>query len=260
MAAEPDLLESVSSSYAAARKYWTRASALIAQATFRIDRGTTEETLASLNERLKLNEEQRLTLSALAANKPGAAFIDERVQDINRAAYHRSAFLLNALVQFLFVDVASTFFVTLPQIKYTLIIANLMLAGLAQATLREAFNAMLAGPNALPPKRIFFGLFPNREYNRAVKKNSRPYARHAWRENSLYRPAYFVNAGSIFLGAQFIIPLEKLIFPFGFLIGKIMGLFTTAVMIFDIWRGIRAGDDARLAREKEVSVYKDLNI
>lgn len=260
MANEPDLLESLSSSYGAVRKYWTRASSLLAMATFRINRGTIEETLASLNERFKLDEEQRLTLSALAADKPGAAFIDEKVQDINRAAFHRSAFMLNAITQALFVDVASTFFVTFPQLKYVLVIANLLLAALAHFTLSQAFYAMLAGPNALPPKRIFFGLFSNPEYNRAVKKNSRPHARAAWREQSLYRPAYFINAGAIFLGAQFIIPLEKLIFPFGFLIGKVMGLFTTAVMIFDIWRGIRASDDARMFREREVSVYRDLNI
>lgn len=260
MANEPDLLGSLSSSYGAVRKYWMQASSLLAMATFRIDRGTTEETLASLNERFKLDEEQRLTLSALAANKPGAIYIDEKVQDINRAAFHRSAFLANALVQLLFVDVASTFYVSFPLLKYALVFANLLLAGLAHFSLSQSFGAMLGGPNALPPKRIFFGLFSNPEYNRAVKKNSRPHARAAWREQSLYRPAYFINAGAIFLGAQFIIPLEKLMFPFGFLIGKIMGLFTTAVMIFDIWRGIRAGDDARLFREREVSVYRDLNI
>ena len=260
MANEPDLLQSVSSSYAAARGWWSRISTFIAAATFHISRGTPEETLAALNTRFKLDEEQRLTLSALSANKPGATFIDEQVQDINRAAYHRSAFLMNALTQALFVDIASPFYLSLPQIKVALVLANLLLAGLAHFTLSQTFGKMLAGPNALPPKRILFGLFSNPEYNRAVKKNSRPYARRAWMENSLYRPAYFFNAGAIFLGAQFIIPLEKLIFPFGFIIGKIMGLFTTVIMIFDIWRGIRAGDDARIFREKEVAVYRDLNI
>jgi hypothetical protein len=103
-------------------------------------------------------------------------------------------------------------------------------------------------------------MFPNRDYNRAVKKHSRPYARAAWREKSLYRPGYFFNAATIFLGAQFILAPEKLVFPIGFTIGKITGLFTTIVMVFDVWRGVRAGDDARLAREKEISVYRDLDI
>src|SRR4029077_12800504 len=34
--------------------------------------------------------------------------------------------------------------------------------------------ALLAGPNALPPKRFLWGLFRNRRYNKAVKKSSRP--------------------------------------------------------------------------------------
>ncbi len=75
-----------------------------------------------------------------------------------------------------------------------------------------------------------------------------------------YRPAYFFNAISIFIGSQFILPPEKLIFPFGLIIGKASGLFSTLVMMFDVWRGVRAGDDARLAREREVSVYRDLDI
>ena len=31
-------------------------------------------------------------------------------------------------------------------------------------------------------------------------------------------------------------------------------------MIFDIWRGMRAGEDARIAREREIAVYRDLDI
>jgi hypothetical protein len=126
--------------------------------------------------------------------------------------------------------------------------------------MHKHFRALLAGPNALPPKRFLWGLFRNRQYNRAVKKSSRPYAQSAWKEKSIYRPAYFLNALSIFLGSQFIIPPEKLIFPLGLIVGKLSGLFSTLVMVFDVWRGVRAGDDARMAREREVSVYRDLDI
>jgi hypothetical protein len=31
-------------------------------------------------------------------------------------------------------------------------------------------------------------------------------------------------------------------------------------MIFDVWRGVRAGEDARIAREREIAVYRDLDI
>jgi hypothetical protein len=44
------------------------------------------------------------------------------------------------------------------------------------------------------------------------------------------------------------------------IIGKVSGLFSTLVTMFDVWRGVRAGDDARLAREREISIYRDLDI
>jgi hypothetical protein len=87
--------------------------------------------------------------------------------------------------------------------------------------MRQHFRALLAGPNVLPPKRRLWGLLRNRNYNRAVKKSSRPYAQSAWKEKSVYRPAYFLNALTIFLGSQFIIPPGKLIFPLGLIVGKL---------------------------------------
>lgn len=259
---EPEsLLGTVTSHYAAARGAFARASSFLAWVTFRIPRGsTTLETIEELGRKRRLSEDERLTLQILVRDKAGAVFFDEKIQAINRAAYHRSAFVLNAFTQLLFVDVAAQLFLRLPELKLFLFAANLLIAAVAHFEMRSLFAALIAGPNALPPKRRFFGLFPNPEYNRAVKKNSRHYARSAWKEKSLYRPAYFVDAATIFLGGQFIIPLERLIFPFGFILGKITGLFTTLVMAFDIWRGVRAGEDARIAREREVAVYRDLDI
>lgn len=259
---EPEsLLGTVTSHYTAARGAFTRLSNFIAWVTFRIPKKETPlETIEELGKKRALSEEERLTLQSLVRTKPGVAFFDEKIQGINRAAYHRSAFLLNAFTQLLFVDVAAQLFLRLPELKLFLFAANLLIALVAHFEMRSLFAALIAGPNALPPKRRFFGLLPNPDYNRAVKKSSRHYARSAWKEKSIYRPAYFINAGSIFLGGQFIVPLEKLIFPFGFIIGKVTGLFTTIVMAFDIWRGVRAGDDARLAREREVAVYRDLDI
>lgn len=259
---EPEsLLGTVTSHYVAARGALTRLSSFIAWVTFRIPKGATPlETIDELGKKRSLSEEDRLTLQALVRDKAGVAFFDEKIQAINRAAYHRSAFTLNAFTQLLFVDVAAQLFLHLPELKLFLFAANLLIASIAHFEIRSLVASLIAGPNALPPKRRFFGLFPNPEYNRAVKKSSRHYARSAWKEKSLYRPAYFVNAGSIFLGSQFIVPLERIIFPFGFILGKITGLFTTLVMVFDIWRGVRAGEDARIAREREVAVYRDLDI
>lgn len=262
MASEPEnLIGSVTSHYAAARGFLSKLSAFLAKATFRIQKGASPgETIEELGKRFPLDEEQRLILQVLVRTKPGVAFLDEKIQNINRAAYHRSAFALNALTQLFFVDLAAQLYLSFPQLKVALVAANLLLALIAHSEMRGLFRALIAGPNALPPKRRFFGMLPNPEYNRAVKKHSRHYARSAWKEKSLYRPAYFLNAASIFLGAQFILPLERLIFPFGFLIGKATGLSTTVVMVFDLWRGMRAGEDARIAREREIAVYRDLDI
>lgn len=261
MGTEPEhLLDSVTSRYAMARSFLARLSTFVGQVTFKIKRGAPAETIEEISRKWKLDDERREFLIELGGTKAGAAFIDEKVQSINRGAFHRSAFALNALTHLGFVDLAAQLSVSLPQLKLALVAANLVLAGIAHVEMRQHFRALVAGPNALPPKRRFWGLFPNRRYNRAVKKSSRHYAKSAWKEKSLYRPAYFFNAISIFLGSQFIIPPERLIFPFGFIIGKITGLFSTLVSIFDVWRGVRAGEDARIAREREISVYRDLDI
>jgi hypothetical protein len=255
-----NFINSTRSHYAMARSLLISLSTFVGQVTFKIKRGTPDETIAEIGRKWKLDDKQRQFLTELGGTKTGAAFLDEKVQDINRGAFHRSAFALNAFTQLGFVDLAAQLSLTLPQLKLALVLANLIIAGIAHASIRQHFRALLAGPNALPPKRRLWGLLRNPKYNRAVKKSSRPYARSAWKEKSLYRPAYFLNGLSIFLGSQFIIPPEKLIFPLGFIVGKFSGLFSTLVMLFDLWRGVRAGDHARLAREREVSVYRDLDI
>ena len=260
MMMQPDRLSEAISRLAGPRRWLAGLTGFVTRATFRIKRGTPAETIAAVGARWKLSDRTRLALAERGMDRAGAAYIDEKVQAINRAAFHRSAFVLNAVVQLLFVDLAAQVGLAQPALKYLLVVANLGLAIWAHAEMRNCFRALIAGPNALPPKRRLFGLFGNPHYNRAVKKSSRPHARSAWREKSLYRSAYFVNAATIFLGSQFIIPPERLIFPFGFLIGKITGLIAMLVTLFDVWRGIRAGEDARIAREREVAVYRDLDI
>ncbi len=261
MGAEPEhFLSSLTSRYAMGRSFLARLSTLLGEVTFKIKRGTPPETIEEIGKKWKLDEKQRQFLLELGNTKAGAAFIDEKVESMNRGAFHRSSFVLNAITQLAFVDLAAQLYVSLPQLKLVFFAVNVILAATAHLQVLENFQALVAGPNALPPKRRFWGMFPNPKYNRAVKKSSRPYARSAWKETSLYRPAYFFNAISIFLGSQFVIPPEKVIFPLGFIIGKVSGLFSTLVLMFDVWRGVKAGDDARTAREREVSVYRDLDI
>lgn len=252
--------DTTASRLATTRRWLGRVSRVLSRITFRIKRGTPAETIAALDRQRRLPGAARLKLFELARTTAGAAFIDEKVQAINRAAFHRSAFAVNALTHLLFVDLAAQVSLSLPGLKYALVAANLALALLAHGEMRSHFRALLAGPKALPPKRRLWGLFANPHYNRAVKRGSRPHANSAWREKSLYRSAYFVNAAAVFLGSQFIIAPERLIFPFGFLLGKLTGLYALLVTMFDVWRGIRAGEDARIAREREVAVYRDLDI
>jgi hypothetical protein len=261
MGDEPEtLLGSVTSRFAMGRNFLARTTKLLGQATFKIKRGKPAETIEELGKQWTLDDRQRAFLLELGATKSGAAFIDEKVQGINRAAFHRSAFALNAFTHFFFVDLAAQLSFSLPQLKLALVAANLSLAGLAYFEMRRLFRSLVAGPNALPPRRRWGGLFSNPRYNKAVKKSSRHYAHSAWTAKTLYRPAYFANAVLIFLGSQFILAPGSLIFPVGFIIGKISGLLTTLVAVFDVWRGVRTGDDARVAREREVSVYRDLDI
>jgi hypothetical protein len=260
MADSDNLLDTVASSYANARGFIARANALFALVTFKIARGKPEESIADLDKKFGLDASQQQTLFELAARKGGPAYIDEKIQDMNRAAFHRSAFALNALAQLLLVDLPAQIGLSFFYMKLALVLANAVLALYAHVSLSWTLEDLIAGPDALPPKRRFFGLAVNPRYNKAVKNRSRPYAREAWKEKSLFRPAYFINAATIFFGTQFIVPLERLIFPFGMLFGKIIGLIATAITAFDIWRGVKAGDDARVAREREVSVYRDLNI
>ena len=255
-----NFIASMTSRYARARSFLTQLWTFVGQVTFKIKRGTQDETIAEIGKKWKLDAKQRQFLIELGGTKAGAAFIDEKVQNINREAFHRSAFALNAFTQLGFVDLAAQLSLSLPQLKLAFVLANLILAGIAHAAIRQHFRTLLAGPNALPSKRRLWGLLRNRNYNRAVKKSTRPYARSAWKEKSVYRPAYFLNALTIFLGSQFIIPPGKLIFPLGLIVGKLSGLFSTFVMVFNVWRGVKAGDDARVAREREISVYRDLDI
>ncbi len=254
-----NLIESLTLRYAMARGFFARLSEITGRATFRIKRGQPDETIAEIARRWKLDDRRRQFLVDLGRTKTGAAFIDQQVQDINRAAFHRSAFALNALTQVGFVDLPAQLSLSLPLLKASLAAANLILAWIAHAAMRRHVRALLAGPNALPPKRRLW-LFRNPKYNRAVRKSSRPLARSARLEKSVYRPAYFFNAISIFLGSQFILPPDKLIFPIGFIVGKLAGLFSTLVVLFDVWRGIRAGDNARMAREREIAAYRELDI
>ena len=86
MGAEPEhLLDSMTSRYAMARSFLARLSTFVGQVTFKIKGGTPAETIEEIGRKWKLDNEQRQFLVELGNTKAGAAFIDEKVQNINRA-------------------------------------------------------------------------------------------------------------------------------------------------------------------------------
>ena len=74
-----------------------------------------------------------------------AAFIDEKVANINRAAFHRSAFVLNAATHLIFVDLAAQLLLSVWELKAVLVALNLLLALIAAAAL-----ALLSGCTLMP--------------------------------------------------------------------------------------------------------------
>lgn len=191
------LIASVTSHYATARRLFTRSSSFLADATFAIRQGTPDQTIAALSEKCALSDADRQKLADLCARKGGAGFLAEKVADMNREAFHRSAFALNALVQLLCVDLGAQFSVSLPQLKFLLVFMNLFLAMVAHYARRKRLRELIAGPSRLPSRRRCFGMLPNKAYNKAVKRSSRPFAQAAWRENSVYKPAYYLNAATL---------------------------------------------------------------
>jgi len=131
-----NLIGAVTSRFAAARSLLTQTSVVFHQLTFSLAQGSHEETIAQLSERWKLSDQQRQFLTGLCSEKTGAAFFDEKIEEMNRGALHRSAFVLNAVAQLLFVDLGAQLYLSLPQIKWLFVAANLALAWIAHASIR----------------------------------------------------------------------------------------------------------------------------
>ncbi len=111
------IFDAVTSQYAIWRGVLTRAAGLFEQLTFRIPQGSSTETIAQLSQRWRLSEEKRQYLVGLCSEKVGATFFADKIEEMNRAALHRSAFALNAVTHLLFVDVGAQLYLSLPQIK-----------------------------------------------------------------------------------------------------------------------------------------------
>ena len=104
------IIDTVTSQFALWRGFFTRASGLFQKLTFRLPEGSSAETIEQLSQRYGLSEQQRQFLTGLSGDKAGAAFIADKIEEMNRASLHRSAFVLNAFTHLLFVDIGAQLF------------------------------------------------------------------------------------------------------------------------------------------------------
>ena len=138
-----NFIASMTSRYARARSFLTQLGTFVGQVTFKIKRGTQDETIAEIGKKWKLDAKQRQFLIELGGTKAGAAFIDEKVQDINRGAFHRSAFALNAFTQLGFVDLAAQLSLSLPQTQAGVCSGQPHSRRIAHAAMRQHFRRPL---------------------------------------------------------------------------------------------------------------------
>lgn len=222
--------------------------------TWQLQGRTDEELILSLSKRFNIKSEaDKQKLHALLETKEGKEFFHERVDAINRESFHRSAFAFNAAAQLAIVDMTSIL-LPLPwwQIKLGLAGVNGTLALYANHRVGREFKQLMRGPQKLPPKRWLFGMLRNRAYNKAVVGASKAYKRDAWRENILYRSAYFVNGATLVVGGQSNAPL---------LIGTAFNwLVTYPLAAANTWYGVTSGTNALRATQSQNATLGKLQV
>jgi len=109
---------------------------------------STNEKITSLTTYFKYDSDDKQELSKVEAEDGGKEFIYRKVNDVNRNASHRTAFVANALFQLLIVNVSSfslLSFVPASWFKILLIGANLAVAFIAWRRLRNSSQIGLFG-------------------------------------------------------------------------------------------------------------------
>ena len=230
------------------------------KATCQIVGATTEERIEALAKRFNKVAKNKQKLLYLLATAEGRQFVDQKIDTINREAFHRSAFFGNALVHAGFVNFSLLTLLPSYQLKLAFVGANLAISGFAHIQMRRELSRLVKGPQALPSKRKFFGLLKNKKYNKAVQASAKPHARQAWRERYLYRTGYFANAGLMFFGAEFLLAPDKLIPPISYVVSFATSLVTTPTAIINGWTGVKSLEASLQASMKENSTYKKYQI
>lgn len=166
------------------------------------------DKLDNLKTYFKLDNDEYLDLEKVQAEEDGVVFISRKVNDVNRNASHRTAFLANALFQFLLVNLSSMTllsFVPGSWFKVLLVGANLLIAFLAWRRIRNSRSQLLKGPRD-EPDWSFWGMFRSnrRKHNQHIKDLAEPH-KIRMRDERIFSILYAVNAVTIFFASQLIL-------------------------------------------------------
>lgn len=155
----------------------------------------------------KLDTNEQADIRKIYNEEDGEAFIDRKINDVNRSASHRTAFIANALAQLLLVNLSSVSllsFVPESWFKIILVGVNLLVAFLAWRRIRNSKSQLLKGPSE-EPNWSFWGMFRSnrRKHNKHVKDLAEPH-KIRMRDERIFSILYTVNAVTLFFASQLI--------------------------------------------------------
>lgn len=169
---------------------------------------STTNKFDSLKAYFKFDSDEQADLQKIQNEEGGEDFINRKINDVNENASHRTAFVANALAQFLLVNLSSISllsFVPESWFKVLLVCANLLMALFAWRRIRNSRSQLLEGPSE-EPNWSFWGIFRSnrRKHNQHVKDLSEPH-KIRMRDERLFSIMYMVNAVTLFFASQLIL-------------------------------------------------------
>ena len=156
----------------------------------------------------KFDSDEQAELQKIQNEEYGEDFIDRKIDDVNRNASHRTAFVANALAQLLLVNLSSMSLLSfVPELwfKGLLVGANLFIAFLAWRRICNSKSQLLEGPSE-EPNWSFWGMFRSnrRKHNQHIKDLAEPH-KLRMRDERVFSIMYMINAVTLFFASQLIL-------------------------------------------------------
>ena len=187
------------------------------------------DKISSLQSYYDFDAAEQNELQAVQSEEDGKEYIERKVDHINRNASHRTAFIVNAAIQLLLVNLSSISLLSfVPDLWFKLLLigANLFIAFVAWRRIRTSKNTLLKGPSD-EPEWSFLGMFRcnRRKHNQHIKDLAEPH-KIRMRDERLFSIMYLVNAFTIFFASQLILS--------GYLPSLILGVINVPLLILTI--------------------------